>query len=105
MGVFEEYINGLEGKENLDPTEVVSELLNLHNQEMSVANAAIATRDASITDYTKTIAERDSEIQKQKSLNWDLANRIPAENNGNTEPESTGELDASTITIDDLFEK
>lgn len=105
MGVFEEYINGLEGKENLDPTEVVSELLNLHNQEMSVANAAIATRDEAITNHTKTIADRDSEIQKQKSLNWDLANRIPAENDGVKEPEKTGELDPATITIDDLFEK
>lgn len=102
MGVIDDYLNSLEGKESLDPLEVAREMHGLHNQEIS-------TREAKIEELTGTIAERDtaiadslSELTRQKAKNFDLAMQIPG---GNPVDASRHEPDNSGITIDDLFKK
>jgi hypothetical protein len=106
MGKLEEYINSLEGQDDLSIESVVSEMLNIHNGELGTANAKIETLNSQITDKDNVIRERDAEITEVKSKNWDLVNQLPAEdptpkpvNNGDGKP------DAAQITIDDLFEK
>lgn len=105
MGKFEDYINGLEGKDDLKIEDVVSEMLNIHNDEMGIATAKITDLDAKIAEGNTAIADRDAEIQRVKAKNWDLANQVPAED-PNNQPTNKGDEkpDASQITIDDLFE-
>lgn len=105
MSKFEDYINSLEGKDDIVIENVVSELLNIHNEEVGIANAKITELNGTIDGFNSSIAEKDAEIQRVKAKNWDLANQVPA-----TDPENQpnnngdGKPDASRITIDDLFE-
>jgi len=105
MGIVEDYINGLEGQENLNLPEVVGEILKLHNQEISTGTAKIGQLETQLSDKDAAIAERDSTIRDTKAANWDLVNRLPGTNE---KPESqidevTGLPDSSSITLDDMF--
>lgn len=105
MGKFEDYINSLEGKDDLVIENVVSELLNIHNDEVGIASAKISDLDSKIAENVSIIAKKDEEIQRVKSINWDLANQVPV---GETENRSDngsddGKPDAAHITIDDLL--
>jgi hypothetical protein len=79
MGKVEEYINSLEGKDNIDPAVIAQTLLELHNEEINTATAHIAELTTQNQDKDSTIAARDMEIQKQMAANWRLANQIPAD--------------------------
>jgi hypothetical protein len=102
---FKEYLDSLEGQDDLDPIKIAHDLHELYVQDIS-------TRDAKIEEMNGTIAERDSaitaaaaDVQAWKAKNFDLAMQIP----GNpaqvdsviTEPE----IDPAAFTIDDLFVK
>lgn len=107
MGAVEDYINSLDGQENLDITEVVSTLHQLHTQETDTMQSKIASQEATIAQNTTDIAARDADIVKWKAKNWDLVNAVPASGGGNapepkTDPES-GLPDSSVITLDDMF--
>jgi hypothetical protein len=105
MGIVEDYINGLEGQENLDLPEVVGEILKLHNQEISTGTAKIGQLETQLSDKDAAIAERDSTIRDTKAANWDLVNRLPGTAE-KTEPQidaETGLPDSSSITLDDMF--
>lgn len=110
MGVFDDYIAGLDGQENPDLTEVVSNLLKLHEQELventTISSAKIAKMQEDINSREKIIAERDDALLKQQAKNWELVNQIPG-NQENPEPQTqeNGLPDGAVITIDDLFEK
>lgn len=105
MGKFEDYINSLEGKDDLVIENVVSELLNIHNDEVGLANAKISNLDSKIAENITAIAEKDAEIQRVKSINWDLANQVPIGGNENRSDNDSddGKPDAAHITIDDLL--
>ncbi len=102
MGLFDDYINGLEGKENLDPLSVARDLHGLYNQE-------IGTREAKIEELTGTVAEKDNaltdldgQLKTQKARNFDLAMQLP----GGVGPQNgPAETDPGSISIDDLFKK
>ena len=110
MGVFDDYIAGLDGQENPDLTEVVSNLLKLHEQELventTISSAKIAKMQEDISSRDKSIAEKNAELVKQQAKNWELVNQIPG-NQETPEPQAreNGLPDGSVITIDDLFEK
>ena len=105
MGKVEDYINGLQDQEIVDPNEVVGEILKLHNEEISSSTAKIGQLQTQLSDKDAAIAERDKSISEVKAANWDLVNRLPA-NSTNPEPtinEETGLPDSSSITLDDMF--
>lgn len=102
MGVVDDYINGLEGKDNLDLTEVVGDILKLHNDEMGTRESKINEMTQTLGERDSIIAERDKEITKWKAQNFDLAMQIPG--NQSTEENENTEVDGSNITPDDLFE-
>lgn len=104
MGAFDEYINGLEGRNDIDPLTVARDLLGLYNQDIS-------TREAKIEELNGTIAERDgaisvvnNELTAQKARNFDLAMQIPSGTTSNLIPDEQEEIDP-VLTIDDLFQK
>lgn len=103
MGKVEDFINTLDGREDLVVTEVVSELLKLHNEEIGTSTAKINSLQTTLTDRDKAIAERDTEISKVKAANWDLVNQIPAtESETPSAPQGDG-IDQKRITLDDAF--
>ena len=104
---FDEYINSLEGQDELDPVKIAQDLHDIYTQD-------VTTRDAKIAELTGVIAERDTAIQTAaddvrnwKAKNFDLAMQIPSNpvNNGSVLDENDPEIDPSTLTIDDLFVK
>ena len=109
MGAFEDYINSLDGQENLDVTEVVSNMHRLYNEETETMTSKIASQESAITAANEAIAARDSDIQKWKAKNWDLVNSVPVSGGGNApEPqknEATGLPDSASITLDDMFKE
>lgn len=99
---FDEYINSLEGKTDLDPVKIAHDLHDIYTQDVS-------SRDAKIEELNGTIAEKDSavtaaqgEIQTWKAKNFDLAMQIPGGSN-HEEKQETNVDDDGTLTIDDLF--
>lgn len=105
MGKVSDYITGLEGKENIDPLVVASTLLELHNEEMGIAEGKIASLTQSNTEHESLIAERNKEITGLKAKNWDLVNRIPADNQEHREQESARDEAAKNATFDDFFKE
>lgn len=105
MGAVDDYINSLDGQNDLSLPEVAGKLLELHNAEMGTATAKIESLTASNAEKDSTIAARDGEITQWKARNWDLLNQIPA-NNPESNPQKNdgdGKPDASQITFDDLM--
>ena len=102
MGVFDDYVNGLEGKENLDPLEVVKELHNLHNQEIGTWEASVKTRNETIAERDSQLEAANNEVTKFKAMNLDLTLQLPGSTKGQEEPKNQ-EIDGLTITPDDLF--
>jgi len=106
MGKVSDYISSLENKTDIDPIVIASTLLELHNEEMGIAEGKIAKMETDIQSFTSTDAEKDQKITELKAKNWDLVNRIPADNTNDRKPKSDDqEKDASEITFDDFFEK
>jgi hypothetical protein len=105
MGIIDDYVASLEGQEITDPSEVVAELVRLHNQEISTSTAKIGQLETQLSDKDVAIAERDSTIRDTKAANWDLVNRLPgtSEKPEPTINEDTGLPDSSSITLDDMF--
>ena len=101
---FDEYINNLEGRTDVDPLTVVKELRQIHDQELS-------TREAKIQELNGTVAERDGNINKlnteltmQKARNFDLVSEIPNRNQEDNQPNNGDEKpDPASIKIADLF--
>jgi hypothetical protein len=107
---FDNYISSLEGKENLDPVKIAQELQAIHNHEVETRDASLSERDSAIAERDSTLAEREAEVTRYKAMNFDLTQRIPANNQGrgeqfrdNLDP-NTPDGRASTIGPDDLFE-
>ena len=105
MPTFDEYINSLEGKAELNPLDIARDLRNIYAEEIGI-------RDAKIDELTGTIAEKDgaitvaaTELQAQKAKNFDLAMQIPGTSNSADNDNSDEEIDGGTLTIDDLFVK
>ena len=108
MSRFTDYINSLEGKQDIDPVVVAATLMELHNEEIGTAEAKIAKLETDLNDGTTAIAERDNSIRDLKAKNWDLVNSIPVDdsnNNGGPAPKEKGEIDPGTVTIDDVIFK
>lgn len=106
MGKVNDYLSSLDGTQ-IDPIVMASTVLALHNEELEGANVKIAKLESEITARDEIVAERDNNIKDLKIKNWDLVNRVPAENNaGDQKPkDSLEEKDASEITFDDFFEE
>lgn len=102
MGAVDDYINGLEGRENLDPLAIARDLHELHRQEVTTREATIEVLNSDIAERDTKIAERDTEITRWKAKNFDLAQQIPG-----FEPKSDRKDDdtptGSEIKASDLF--
>ena len=106
MPTFKEYLDSLEGKENLDALQIAKDLHSIYSEDIGI-------RDAKIDELNGTIAEKDGaitsaaqELSAQKAKNFDLAMQIPSVippvNDGQS---SDDDVDESSLTIDDLFVK
>lgn len=104
MVTFNDYINGLEGQENLDPLTIAADLHRLHNDEISERDAAIQQRDSAIAERDTTLSTRDEELIRWKARNADLAMQIPGAAQPGNESEDR-KIDGGTITPEDLFAK
>lgn len=102
MGAVEDYINGLEGKDDLDIVKVAADLLRLHNDEMGPVVAKVEQLTDNLNTKDTELVNAQSEITRQKALNFDLATRVPVTNN--QDANNSSEITGSTITPDDLFE-
>lgn len=105
MGVFDDYINGLEGKTEIDPLTLAADLTRLHNEEISTREAKIESQTGAIAEKDNSIKAKDLEIDRWKAQNYDLTMQVPgaAQPTGN-EPHNENRIDGSTITPEDLFE-
>lgn len=103
MGVFDDYINGLEGKENIDPLEVAHDLAKLHNDEIEPFQVKITTQEAVIAERDQAIIDSQNEIDKYKLRNYDLAMQIPGNPLGGKDDSENDEITGETITPNDLF--
>lgn len=104
MGAFDEYISGLEGKDNIDPLELARELNTIHEQELEIREAKIETLNNSIAERDTKIGNLTSEVTRQKAINFDLVGQVPVEGEPNNV--NSGEKpDGGSIQISDLFNK
>lgn len=105
MGKVDDYINSLDGQENLDVAEVASKLLELHNEEIGTATAKISTLSDALSAKDATIAEKVGELSVVKAQNWDLVNQLPVSNKANAAGENQGneKPDPGTINFDDVL--
>lgn len=103
MSKITDYIDSLEGKENIDPRVIASTMLELHNEEMSTADSKIASLSEIISGHETTIAERDSALTAQKAKNWDLINRVPVANQNDVQETIEKNEHISNATFDDFF--
>lgn len=102
MGIFDEYINSLEGKEEIDPLEIVNDLHNLHKQEIDTREAKIGQMNSAIQAAEAEKARLAQELDRQKAKNYDLAQELPGAIPGTRQDNLP---DPGRTTIDDLFKK
>lgn len=104
---FDEYINSLEGQENLDLTEVVANLVKLHTEEVghvtTTSSAMIDELNTKLGEKDALVAEKEQELTRAQADNWKLANQIPSSAFEKEEPSTDGEIDQKRITLDDAF--
>jgi hypothetical protein len=105
MGKVDDYIRSLDAKENIDPLVIASTLLELHNEEMGIAEGKIAKLETDYQSVTSEVAERNQKITELKAKNWDLVNRVPAEKDNGQKEEIDPDIDPSNPSFDDFFEK
>lgn len=103
MSTFEEYINRLDGQENLDPSKIVADLLGLHTQEIGTREAKIQELNDGIAQRDTSISEREAEITRWKAKNFDLAMQVPTNDPAPKRVEDGEKPDPSQIRIGDLF--
>jgi len=103
MGAFEDYVNGLDSQENVDPIEVARQLSELHTHEVQTREAKISELGATVTEKDAAVAAKDTEIARWKSMNFDLSMQIPGSNSNNDNSDDNEKPAGSTIIIGDLF--
>lgn len=104
MSAFDDYINGLEGKTDVNPLEVASSLLELHNQEIGTHVAKIDQLNGIVAEKDVAYTKLDGELSMQKARNFDLAMQIPGAVNPSAGGPNPTRADGGSITIDDLFQ-
>ena len=106
MGKVSDYLSSLDGTQ-IDPIVMASTVLELHNEELEGANIKIAKLESDIQAKDVEVAERDNNIKELKIKNWDLVNRVPANEGGKekSEDDDLADKDASEVTFDDFYEK
>lgn len=105
MGKVSDYISSLDGKENIDPIVIASTLLELHNEEMGIAEGKIAALETEKNEIVSKVAEKDQAITQLKAKNWDLVNRIPATDGKESEAKDNPLAEPSDADFDDFFEE
>lgn len=103
MGAFDDYITGLEGKDNVDPLEIAKELNSIHMQELGIREAKIETLNNSIAEKDTKIGTLTSEVTRQKAINFDLVGQVPVEDESKNTTNSDSKPDGGSIQISDLF--
>lgn len=102
---IEEYINNLEGKSDLNPQQIVQDLLGLHNTEISTREAKISELKDTVAQRDSAITEKDGEIQKWKAQNFDLATQVAGGNVKKPQIDENGKPSGDAIRVSDLFNK
>lgn len=101
---FDDYINNLEGKSEIDPLEVVRDLRKLHTEELSTREEKITQLDGTIAEKDSSLTAKDEEIRKWKAKNFDLAMQIPSDNpNPDRHGNADDKPDPASIKISDIF--
>lgn len=99
MADIEELIGMLQnpGDDEL-PDTIYDDLRNAHT---SAVDHVATTSQAKIEELTTALSDREAQIQKLKSDNWDLFEQIPKA--GDDEPGDGVESDTEEQTLDDLI--
>lgn len=104
MPTFDEYINSLEGKGDIDPLAVARDLHELHTHEVTTREAKIEQLNGSIAEKDAAISARDQEVTKYKAMNLDLVMQIPGNQTHDDPAPVEGEKPSgASIKISDLF--
>lgn len=107
MSEFTDYIDGLEGKDNLDPLKIAQDLHELYTHDVETRDAKIAEVNGVVAERDTTIAEKEKDVQRFKAMNLDLMMQLPGQSKDdrerNVDDPNTPEGRAATITPDDLF--
>ena len=103
MGLFDDYLAGLDGKDDLDPVSIAKDLHEIHTKEIGIREAKINELAESVNTVISEKSELEKELDKQKARNYDLAGQLPGAIIGVAQDKDTP--DPGRITIDDLFKK
>lgn len=104
MGAFDDYVNDLDGKSDLDIVDVVKNLSNLHKQELSPVEAKIETLNATILAKDDELKSANDAVTKAKAEYYDISMQVPGATSSESSTTDEDELRGSTITTNDLFE-
>lgn len=106
MGKVSDYISSLEHTQ-IDPVVMASTLLALHEEEMEYAGGKIAKLETDLTASNTIIAERDSSLVELRAKAWELANRVPTNNQSKEEKQSAEDANESNedAQFEDFFEE
>lgn len=101
---IEDYINGLEGRQDVDPLAIARDLRELHVREIGTREAKIEQLNTTIAEKDGDIAKATTELQKQKAANFDLAMQIPGTDaKPSNHPADDERRSGSEIRVTDLF--
>jgi hypothetical protein len=109
MGIFTDYINSLEGNNNITIEGVVADLARLHDEEiggvndlLTSANAKIESQNTELAASIEKLTEAQAETSRVKVANYDLIMSQGITDNNNADLEDRI-VDESNITPDDMF--
>ena len=103
MGAVEDYINGLEGRDDLNPLEVARDLFALHKEETGIYTAKINELSGTIAAKDSALADTETKLTQQKAKNFDLAMQLPAGDNQPNADTNEREVNSNNIRVSDLF--
>lgn len=103
MPTFEELMEQFRNPgESGVPTDFADQLQTTFQDEIGVREAAIAERDARITEFDQERESHAAEIRKLKAVNYDLM--VSAPKPGETKPGEQIDDESGAAGIDSLFE-
>ena len=97
MPTFDELLNQLRNPGDDGPPETI------YDDIASTYNHDVTVRDSKISESEQALLDRESEISRLKSANYDLMMSQAAQGEGEQDTEEEPE-ESEDITINDLFE-
>lgn len=102
---IEDYINGLDGKSDLDPLAIARDMRELHLREVSTREAKIEIQTGIIAEKDDAITKLSEDNTKWKAMNLDLAMQLPGSDAPKTTRQDDEKPNGANIQVSDLFNK